>query len=127
MCDGLQQLAQDIITMRKHPLKNNGARRYPAAAQQFDAAVRDCDDLDTLAAIIHLDSGHVLPPATIQRAYERLLADDAHRTAPRLRAYAFHLIMFGYTDADGMLVHDTDAQVDALHAEADQLEGTSSP
>ncbi|MEL6148540.1 MAG: hypothetical protein AAFV33_12985 [Chloroflexota bacterium] len=119
MTDDLITLAQDMIAMRKNPLKNNAARRYPVAAQQFAQAVANCDDADTLRELIRLDSGHVLPPPTKQQIYEKLLAADANRTPDVLRAYGMHLVMFGYTDADGKLVHNTDELTNTLYAEAD--------
>ncbi|MEM6284026.1 MAG: hypothetical protein AAF787_17675 [Chloroflexota bacterium] len=119
MTDDLITLAGDIIAMRKNPLKNNARTRYPAAAQQFAHAIAHCEDTATLRELIRLDSGHVLPPPTKQQIYEKLLADDANRTPDILRAYGMHLVMFGYTDADGKLVHDTDDITNALYAEAD--------
>lgn len=120
MTDDLLQLAKDIIDMRKHPLKNNGARRYPIAAQQFDAAINVCEDMTVLREIIAVDTGHVLPSATKQHIFEKVLANDVQRTPDMLRAYGMHLVMFGYIDEAGMMVHDTDDMTDALFAEADQ-------
>ena len=113
----LIQLAQSIIEMRKNPLRNNARQRYPAAAQQFAQAITDCDDADTLRQIIRTDTGHVLPPPIKQQVYEKLLADDTNRTPSLLQAYAMHLTMFGYTDADGNLIHDTDDMINALYDE----------
>ena len=113
----LLTLTQSIIEMRKHPLQNNARERYPAAAQQFAEQVDTCDDPATLREIIRTDTGHVLPPPIKQQVYEKLLADDANRTPSLLQAYAMHLTMFGYTDADGSLVHDTDNMVNALYDE----------
>lgn len=115
----LLQLAADIIEMRKYPLKNDGAARYPAASIAFAEAVRDCDDRDTLREIIRVDSGHVLPTVSKQQVYEKLLADPAERTSEMLQAFAMHLVMFGMTDADGVRLPDADAHIDALLAEAD--------
>lgn len=113
----LLTLAQSIIEMRKHPLRSNARERYPAAAQQFAQAVADCDDPATLRAIIRADTGHVLPPPIKQQIYEKLLADDANRTPSLLQTYAMHLTMFGYTDADSNLIHDTDDMINALYKE----------
>ena len=113
----LVELAQRLIAMRKDPLRQKARERYPAAAQAFAAGVAACDDPAVLLALIRADTGHVLPPPTMQVAYERLLADEARRTAGLLGAYAMHLTMFGYTAADGSLVHDTDEMVSALYAE----------
>jgi hypothetical protein len=115
------QLAHDIILMRKYPLRDNGARRYPVAAQQFSQAVAACDDLSALRDIIAADTGHLLPTPTKQQVYEKLLAHPEERTASMLRAYAMHLEMFGYSLPDGTLQADTDAMVDKLLAEADAL------
>lgn len=112
-------LAQEIIAMRKNPLKTNAHQRYPAAAQQFAQLVAACDDPTQLRAIIRADTGHVLPPPVKQTVYEKLLAMPDQRTPEVLRAYAMHLTMFGYTGADGALVHDVDDQINALFAEAD--------
>jgi hypothetical protein len=115
----LVTLARAIIDMRKHPLKTNARERYPAAAAQFAQAVAACDDPVRLRAVIRADTGHVLPPPVKQQVYEKLLAMDDQRTPDVLRAYAMHLTMFGYTDADGALIHDVDDQINALFAEAD--------
>ncbi len=119
MDDALLDLARDVIDMRKRPLQTKAHQRYPAAAQQLSAAVTACDDPDTLRALIRLDTGHVLPPPVMQVAYETLLADAVQRTPDVLRAYALHLTMFGYTDADGSLIHDTDALTQSLFDEAE--------
>lgn len=118
----LVALAQDIIQMRKFPLKNNGMQRYPAAQQAFAAGVAACDDPAILRGIIAVDTGHVLPSPIKQRVYEKLLAMPAERDAALLRAFAMHLVMFGYTDADGNLNSDVDAQINALYQEAEGLE-----
>lgn len=114
----LVELAREIILMRKYPLKNQGAQRYPAAAQRFATLVDACADRVVLREIVRLDTGHVLPTATKQRVYEKLLADETQRTPDLLNAFALHLIMFGYMGADGVLVHDTDDLVHDLQAEA---------
>lgn len=116
----LVDLAQALIAMRKYPLKDNGARRYPAAAQQFAALATHCTDADALQAVIDVDTGHVLPPPTKQVIFEKLLDRPAYRTSANLRAFALHLVMFGYTEADGTLNSDVDERVNALFAEADE-------
>ncbi len=120
MCEGLVTLAEDLIAMRKNPLRNKAAMRYPAAAMQFAADVAGCDDPDVLRKIIVVDTGHVLPPPVKQGIFTRLLAHE--RTPDLLRAYGMHLVMFGYTDENGALVYDTDAMTNALYDEADVLD-----
>ncbi|MEO0563440.1 MAG: hypothetical protein AAF125_15125 [Chloroflexota bacterium] len=112
-------LANQIIDMRKHPLKHNGGRDYPTAAAAFTAGVEACEDADVLREIIQIDTGHVLPTVAKQRTYEKLLEVEGQRSAALLDAFAMHLLMFGYVDAMGMRQPDTDARIDALLAEAD--------
>ena len=114
----LLQLTRELIEMRKHPLKNDGVKRYPAAAVQFAEAVRLCDDAPTLREVIRLDTGHVLPTASKQQVYQKLLADPAQRTADLLERYAMHLEMFGYIDNNGQRVPDAGPRIEPLLTEA---------
>jgi hypothetical protein len=119
----LIELTRDLIDMRKHPLKNNAPARYPGASQAFTAAVAACDDPATLREILRLDTGHVLPTVAKQSVYEKLLADDDARNPALLQAFAMHLEMFGYVDANGMRQDDTVARIEALLAEAERKSG----
>lgn len=119
MNNQLVQLAEDIIDMRKHPLRSNARERYPTAMQKFADEVNACNDTATLREIIRVDSGHVLPPPIKQIAYEKLLAQTEQRTPGLLRAFAMHLVMFGYTDENGVRIHDTDDRVNELYDEAE--------
>jgi len=115
----LIRLTKVLIDMRKHPLKANAAAHYPATAQAFTEAVTTCDDPAILREVLQLDTGHVLPTVAKQQVYEKLLADDANRTSALLQAFAMHLEMFGYVDANGIRLEDTEARIVALLAEAD--------
>jgi hypothetical protein len=119
----LIRLTQDLIAMRKYPLKHDGVARYPAASQAFTAAVAACDDPAILRDILRLDTGHVLPTVAKQQVYEKLLINDANRTPALLQAFAMHLEMFGYVDENGMRQEDTVERIEALLAEADAKRG----
>ena len=112
-------ITQDLIDMRKHPLKAQANTRYIGAAQEFTAAVAACENVETLREVLRLDTGHVLPTVAKQQVYEKLLADEAARTPALLQAFAMHLEMFGYVDTNGLRQDDTDERIEALLAEAD--------
>jgi hypothetical protein len=115
----LIRLTTDIIEMRKYPLKNKGALRYPQASIAFAEAVRACEDHAILREIIRIDTGHVLPTVSKQQVYQKLLSHPQERTSEMLQAFAMHLVMFGITDENGVRLPDADAHIDALLAEAE--------
>ncbi|MFZ4826385.1 MAG: hypothetical protein ACOYLB_03435 [Phototrophicaceae bacterium] len=117
----VQQLARDLIALRKDPMRHRAHERYAQLAEQFSQAIEACTDSAVLLEILKLDSGHVLPTPTKQAIYEKLLAEPSTRTAPILRAFGMHLVMFGYTATDGTATHEVTQWVDDLFDEADRM------
>lgn len=116
-----RQLAQDLIALRKDPMRHRAHERYTQLAEQFSQAIEACTDSVTLLEVLKLDSGHVLPTPTKQMIYEKLLAEPSTRTVPILRAFGMHLVMFGYTATDGTATYDVTGWVDELFNEADRM------
>lgn len=117
----VQQLAQDLIALRKDPMRHRAHERYAHLADQFAQAIGACADATVLIEVLRLDSGHVLPTLTKQAIYEKLLANPSTRTASLLRAFGMHLVMFGYTETDGTALYEVTQWVDELFDEADQM------
>ncbi len=117
----LLDLARTLITVRTRPTAPEMKLAFQQAMQQFAALVDGSSDPAPLTAVLVYDRGMHLPSALRQRAFERCFALGG-KTPALLREYALHLLMFGYAEADGTVNGDTDAQIEALYAEADALE-----
>ncbi len=116
----LLELTQELILLRKKPTTEERFKSYPRLLQQFKEALEACDDPTVLREVIRLDSGYYLLAGYRQRVLEKWLAHE--RTPEVLRLYARQLLMFGDVDDVGEANTDVDALVDALEAEADELE-----
>lgn len=116
----IRDIARELIALRKKPTTQDRITQYPALLQQFDAQLSQCDDVGVLRHIIELDSGYYLLAGYRQRVLEKWLGIE--RTPEVLRLYAMQLMLFGDVDAFGEADTDVDERVQALEAEADQLE-----
>ncbi|MGJ3238701.1 MAG: hypothetical protein ACFE0Q_08350 [Anaerolineae bacterium] len=116
----LLEITRELIHLRKKPTTQVRFKSYPSLLQAFIERLQACDDPDVLHEVLHLDSGYYLLAGYRQQVLEKLL--EMHRTAPVLRLYAMQLELFGDVDEYGEANLDTDARVDALHAEADALD-----
>lgn len=116
----LQDLTRELILLRKRPTTEERFKSYPRLLQQFKEALDACNDPAVLREVIELDSGYYLLAGYRQRVLEKWLSFE--RTPEVLRLYARQLLMFGDVDDFGAANTDVDARVDALEAEADELE-----
>jgi hypothetical protein len=117
----LSQITKELIALRKKPSTQERFKSYPTLLQHFNDLLEKCDNPDTLKTVLELDSGYFLLAGYRQRVIEKLLS--IQRTAETLRSYAMQLMLFGDVDDFGETNLDTDARVDALHKEADEMEG----
>jgi hypothetical protein len=118
----LQLLASELIALRRKPSTEERYKAYPRLLQAFAEALDDCNDVETLRAVIALDSGYYLLAGYRQRVLEKWLALE--RTPEALRLYANQLMLFGDVDLYGAANTDVDERVDALEAEARALEAS---
>jgi hypothetical protein len=117
----LPEITKELIALRKKPSTQERFKSYPTMLQHFNDLLEKCDNTDTLKTVLELDSGYFLLAGYRQRVIEKLLS--IQRTAEILRIYAMQLMLFGDVDDFGETNLDTDARVDALHKEADELAG----
>jgi len=118
--DSLPELTRELIALRKKPGTQERFKSYPAMLQKLNQLLGTCEDAATLKDVLRLDTGYYLPAGYRQRAIEKLLT--LRRSPEHLRLYAMQLELFGDVNADGETDLDVDARVDALYAQADNLE-----
>lgn len=116
----LPDITRELIHLRKKPSSQARFKQYPALLQQFAERLAHCDDAAILKQVLVLDKGYYLLAGYRQQVIEKLL--ELERTAQHLRVYAMQLELFGDVDAYGKADTDIDARIEALYAEADQLE-----
>ena len=119
--DNLPDLTRELVLLRKRPSTEERYKSYPAMLQKFNELLADCDDPAVLKQVLALDSGYFLLAGYRQRVLEKLLSFE--RSASLIRAYALQLELFGDVDEYGEANTAIDDRINALHAEADQLEG----
>ncbi|MEL7434144.1 MAG: hypothetical protein AAFN11_09355 [Chloroflexota bacterium] len=120
IADNLIDLTKDLINLRKKPTTEARFKSYPAMLQKFNELLVECTDETVLREVLRLDSGYFLLAGYRQRVIEKLLA--IKRTPAMLRTYAMQLELFGDVDEYGEANLDIDDKVEALYAEADNLE-----
>lgn len=116
----LPELTKTLVNLRKKPTTQERFKSYPAMLQKFNELLIACDDATILKEVLRLDSGYYLLAGYRQQVIEKLL--EIERTAPILRTYAMQLELFGDVDEYGEADLDIDARVEALYAEAYQLD-----
>lgn len=118
--NNLPDLTRELVSLRKKPSTQERFKSYPAMLQRFNQLLETCDDAATLKEVLRLDDGYYLLAGYRQRVIEKLLMLE--RTPAILRAYALQLELFGDVDDYGEANTDVEERVQALFAEADQLE-----
>lgn len=116
----LPDVTRELVRLRQKPTTQERFKAYPALLQRFMELLETCDDPVILRRVIELDNGYYLLAGYRQRVLEKWLTFE--RTPETLRLYAMHLMLFGNTDEWGNADTNTDARVEALEKEADDLE-----
>jgi hypothetical protein len=112
------EIAKELIALRKKPSTEERFKAYPSLLQAFMQALEACDDVDTLKAVIALDTGYYLLAGYRQKVLEKWLSLE--RSPQALRLYAHQLMLFGDVDDFGAANTDVEARVEALEREADE-------
>jgi hypothetical protein len=117
--DNLPDVTKELVDLRKKPTTQERFKSYPALLQRFNELLTDCEDANTLKAVLQLDDGYYLLAGYRQRVIEKLLMLE--RTEAHLRAYALQLELFGDVDEYGNTNTDIGARIEALYQEAENL------
>lgn len=118
--DTLLEITEELISLRKKPTTQERFKSYPSMLQKFNELLTQCEDERTLKQVLKLDTGYYLLAGYRQKVLEKLLVID--RSPAIIRSYAMQLELFGNVDDYGEADLDIDARVEALYAEADELE-----
>jgi hypothetical protein len=117
--DNLPDVTKELVDLRKKPTTQERFKSYPALLQRFNELLTDCEDANTLKAVLQLDDGYYLLAGYRQRVIEKLLTLE--RTEAHLRAYALQLELFGAVDEYGNANTNIGARIEALYQEAENL------